>query len=99
MTNKTKSDPNLLKLKTALAAGGLLATLIGARLLSDESTDSSSAALNTGTTSAVSTRAEITSIDATMPDALDLDLSLEAIPTVVAPTVRSGPVAMSRSSG
>ena len=99
MTNKTKSDRNLTKLKLTLAAGGLMATMIGAGLLGKEAgaitTDNS---IDTGTESAITTGSGSTvNIGATVPE--DLDLNLEAIPTVAAPVIPSARVAIGRSSG
>lgn len=99
MTNKTKSDRNLTKLKLTLAAGGLMATMIGAGLLGKEAgaitTDNSVA---TGTESVVTTGSGSTvNIDATIPE--ELNLNLEAIPTVAAPVISNARVAIGRSSG
>ncbi len=112
MTQKSKSDRNLVKMKMALAAGGLMATMIGAGLLGQEAstlttntttiTQQSAVTTNSGTSST-------TNIDASIP--AGLDLNLESIPTVAAPTFRSNnsssnsssmlsmPVARGRSSG
>ncbi len=102
MTTKTsKTDPNLLKLKVALAAGGLVATLIGAGLLGNQAgaaaattTTSTPVVTNTTTTSATGTT---TALEVVVPESLDLNL--EAIPTVAAPTFRQVAVANGRSSG
>ncbi|MCA9978619.1 MAG: hypothetical protein R3E31_20625 [Chloroflexota bacterium] len=100
MTQKTK-DHNLVKLKVALATGGLVTTLIGAGLLGKAA---NALEANTATTESVvitnSGSVATTNIDALDSSApADLDLSLEAVPTVAAPTFRSVPVARGRSSG
>lgn len=106
MTKKDKSDHNLTKMKIALATGGLMATLIGAGMLGQsantvtvdtESSNQSSVTVNSGISGSA-----IDDID--LPD---LDLNLEAIPTVSAPTINNtatnsafnAPMARGRSSG
>ncbi|MFZ0545713.1 MAG: hypothetical protein WAM60_09770 [Candidatus Promineifilaceae bacterium] len=90
-----KSDPNLRRLKVALATGGVIATLIGAGMLGKEA--SALAADSSTTTTITEPAVNGTSIDSAVPD--ELDLNLEAIPTVAAPTFRSAPVTFGRSSG
>ena len=96
---KAKSDHYLTKLKLALASGGLLATMIGAGLLGREAASSAaytSPAPAAQPAASTGSRSQVT-INASIPP--DLDLNLEEIPTMVAPVVRSAPVAMGRSSG
>lgn len=98
MRNKSKSDQNLLKLKVALAAGGLMTTLIGAGLLgSSAQTETVNSVANTEAATTTTSTGTAIEIDSTLPEALDLNL--EAIPTVAAPTVSNVRVATSRSSG
>ncbi|MCA9964831.1 MAG: hypothetical protein KC423_11325 [Anaerolineales bacterium] len=98
MTKKTKSDQNLTKLKLALATGGMMVTIIGATLLGKEAgTLTANNSVNTNTASGMTTGSgSILNLDTTIPESLDL--KLEAIPTVSAPTVRNVPIAMGRSS-
>ena len=93
-TQTPKSDHSLLKLKVALTAGGLVATIIGAGLLGNRTTAYTNANTDNLTTSET---AVTTSINSNMP--LELDLNLETIPTVTAPTFRNVAVARGRSSG
>ncbi|MCA9954349.1 MAG: hypothetical protein H6657_00310 [Ardenticatenaceae bacterium] len=93
-TNGTQSNRHLIKMKVALAVGGLVTTLIGAGLLGSqaEATTVTTAATTTTTIEESSSITEIT-----LPE---LDLSLEAIPTVAAPTFSANQfVARGRSSG
>ena len=93
-TNGTQSNRHLIKMKVALAVGGLATTLIGAGLLGSqaEATTVTTAATTTTTIEESSSITEIT-----LPE---LDLSLEAIPTVAAPTFSANQfVARGRSSG
>lgn len=89
-----KADQNLTKLKLALAAGGLITTLIGAGLLGKQA-DAAVAVDGSGsvTTTTVSSSGEASYL---LPE---LDLELEAVPTVAAPTFRGAAVANGRSSG
>ncbi len=102
--NKSNSDRYLTKLKLTLAAVGLLATMIGAGLLGKE-VEASPALTSPDTAAQPALTARSVSnvtIDSSIPP--DLDLNLEAIPTVSAPSVpsapimRSSPVAAGRSS-
>ncbi|MCA9936182.1 MAG: hypothetical protein H6662_09905 [Ardenticatenaceae bacterium] len=93
-TQKSKSNTHLRKMKMTLAAGGLMATLIGAGLLGKQV---ETAVTSTATTNITSTTTTTSSIDTSMPP--ELDLNLEAIPTVAAPTFRSMAMANGRSSG
>lgn len=99
MNHKSRSNHQLTKLKVALAAGGLMATLAGASLLGrDASTSGSSVSITTEPAiTADPESAGTASIDASIP--AGIDLNLEAVPTVAAPTFRSAPVTMGRSSG
>jgi hypothetical protein len=105
MNNKSNSNPNLLKLKVTLAAGGLMATLIGAGLLGKEAGKLTAvSSTNVDTEAVITIRSDMPVINnAPVPEALDLDL--EAIPTVAAPTYNSDssrssmPVARGHSSG
>lgn len=99
MTNNSKSDRNLTKLKLALVAGGLAATIIGADLLGNEAAAlTGDTAANAGSESAITNSVDsAVTIDSAIPE--DLELDLEAIPTVSAPTIRSARVAMGRASG
>lgn len=108
---RTKKDTNLLKLKVALAAGGVTTTLIGAGLLGNQALaqaaqDSSNPATMTNTTSTSSSVSRGLTIDDVVTDLPDLEL--ESIPTVQAPTNLSAqstqsqfsrPMMSSRSSG
>ena len=97
MSNKSRSDRQLTKLKLGLVAGGLVATIIGADLLGNEAallTNSVSSGVETTITTSVDSSS---ALDSAIPAALDLQL--EAIPTATAPTVRSARVAMGRASG
>lgn len=101
-TKPTKTDPNLLKLKVALAAGGLVATLIGAGLLGNQAgaaaaITTTSTPVVTNTTTTTSATGTTSALEVVVPESLDLNL--EAIPTVAAPTVRQVAVANGRSSG
>lgn len=105
--NGEKSNQNLLKMKVALAAGGLMATLIGAGLLGNQAETTAVDTTTATTANTTTTINESTSSTAiTLPE-LDLDLNLEAIPTVAAPTsstnstntFSSRPIANGRSSG
>ena len=96
MNNKSNADRNLLKLKVALATGGLMATLIGAGLLGKEAstlTADSSTNIDMEVVTATNIKANTTNtntvdtIDITVPETLNLNL--EAIPTVAAPTISS----------
>ena len=94
-TNGTQSNRHLIKMKVALAVGGLVTTLIGAGLLGSqaEATTVTTAATTTTTIDESSS----SSTEITLPE---LDLSLEAIPTVAAPTFSANQfVARGRSSG
>ncbi|MCA9922648.1 MAG: hypothetical protein KC421_09755 [Anaerolineales bacterium] len=96
MTTKTsKSDHNLKKLKAALAAGGLAATIIGAGLLGSQA--DATAVNATADNTALTEPAGTTNIDANVPP--QLNLNLEAIPTAAAPTFSGRSVAVGRSSG
>ncbi|MCC6602952.1 MAG: hypothetical protein IT327_07070 [Anaerolineae bacterium] len=92
--NGSQANRHLLKMKVALAVGGLITTLIGAGLLGSQ------AAATTVTTTANTTTTldeSSSSAEMTLPE---LDLELEAIPTVAAPTFSSSRVvANGRSSG
>ena len=93
MSRNDKSDRNLMKLKVALAAGGLAVTMIGAGLLGQEN-----GALPVDTTVRAATESSVTgNTEISMPEEFDLDL--EAIPTVAAPTFGNAPLAFGRSSG
>jgi hypothetical protein len=93
MNKNSKSDPYLTKLKLALAAGGLIATMLGAGLLGKEANTSSVETTSSDVTeSSVNISSETIAVD-------ELDLNLEAIPTVTAPTFRNAPLALGRSSG
>ena len=94
-TNGANSNRNLLKMKVALAAGGLVTTLIGAGLLGSQA-EAATTNSTTNTTNTINTTSS--SAEISLPE---LDLELEAIPTVVAPSfsVSSRPVANGRSSG
>jgi len=93
--NGSKSNNNFLKMKVALAAGGLITTLIGAGLLGSQAEATAvDTTANTGATTTINESTSSTSI--TLPE---LDLDLEAVPTVAAPTFSSRPVANGRSSG
>lgn len=97
-THTSKTDRSLLKLKVALTAGGLMATILGAGLLGNQATTYTNA--NTDAETAVTTSSsstQSTGINTNMP--AELDLNLEAIPTVTAPTFRNIAVARGRSSG
>ena len=94
MNQRTKSDPNLTKLNVALAAGGLITTLIGAGMPGKEA---SALAASSPTTTMTETAFDSTTIETIVP--VELDLNLEAIPTVAAPTFRSAPLSFGRSSG
>lgn len=97
MNSKPKSDRNLTKLKLALATGGLMATVIGAGLLGQEAMSMAEYS-SSNTESTIRTGSRFTSnFEITSPE--DLDLNLEAVPTVTAPTMRSPRVAVGRSSG
>ena len=93
--NGANANRNLLKMKVALAAGGLITTLIGAGLLGSQA-EAATTNSTTNTTNTINTTSS--SAEITLPE---LDLELEAIPTVVAPSfsVSSRPVANGRSSG
>ena len=93
--NGANANRNLLKMKVALAAGGLITTLIGAGLLGSQA-EAATTNSTTNTTNTINTTSS--SAEMTLPE---LDLELEAIPTVVAPSfsVSSRPVANGRSSG
>ena len=82
-------------MKVALAAGGLITTLIGAGLLGSQA-EAATTNSTTNTTNTINTTSS--SAEISLPE---LDLELEAIPTVVAPSfsVSSRPVANGRSSG
>ncbi|MCB8984444.1 MAG: hypothetical protein H6659_11510 [Ardenticatenaceae bacterium] len=95
-TKSTKPDRQLRKLKLTLAAGGLITTLMGAGLLGSQAEAAAGAATHT-TTAVPATTAVPSSTDTTLP--ADLDLNLEAVPTVAAPTFRQMAVARGRSSG
>ena len=94
-----KHDHNLTKLKLTLAVGGLAATMIGAGLLSREAGAQVASSVPAAAPEPAATSSNRTSvtIDSIMPE--DLNLNLEAIPTVAAPVMRRAPVAMGRSSG
>lgn len=92
---KSRVDRNLTKLRVALAAGGLAVTILGADLLGKQA-DAATVA-----PAAVNTPQAETS-GATTIEALDVDelnLELEAIPTVTAPAFRNNALARGRSSG
>ena len=93
--NGANANRNLLKMKVALAAGGLITTLIGAGLLGSQA-EAATTNSTTNTTNTINTTSS--SAEISLPE---LDLELEAIPTVVAPSfsVSSRPVANGRSSG
>lgn len=92
--NGANSNQHLLKMKVALAAGGLITTLVGAGLLGSQAAET---AVSTTTTSTTLDEAA-SGAAITLPE---LDLELEAIPTVAAPSfsVSSRPLASGRSSG
>lgn len=96
MKRKTKTDLNLMKLKVALATGSLVTTMIGVGVLGnavDKLADNT-----TTTTTAITAPAETTNIDTIIPE--ELNLNLEAVPTVAAPTIiRRAPLTFGRSSG
>lgn len=93
MNQNNKSERYLMKLKVALAAGGLVATMIGAGLLGQAAgTMSADTAPAATAESTVTRNTEISASD-------ELDLNLEAIPTVAAPTFSGAPLAFGRSSG
>ncbi|MEZ4592856.1 MAG: hypothetical protein R3D55_17180 [Chloroflexota bacterium] len=94
-TNGANSNQNLLKMKVALAAGGLITTLIGAELLGNQAGQT---AVSTTVTTSTTLDEAASGAAITLPE---LDLELEAIPTVAAPsvTISSRPIASSRSSG
>lgn len=80
-------------MKVALAVGGLVTTLIGAGLLGSQT--EATAVTTTANTTTIDESSSSTEI--TLPE---LDLNLEAIPTVVAPTFSSSrAIANGRSSG
>lgn len=92
-TNGSPSNRHLLKMKVALAVGGLVTTLIGAGLLGSQT--EATAVTTTANTTTIDESSGSTEI--TLPE---LDLNLEAIPTVVAPTFSSSrAIANGRSSG
>lgn len=99
MNNKSKTDRSLTKLKLALTTGGLIATVIGAGLLGREA-GSLAAYDSTGAAAqpAITTNAPSVN-DSQISGPADLDLQLEAIPTVAAPTISTARVAVGRSSG
>lgn len=81
-------------MKVALAAGGLMTTLIGAGLLGSQA-EATTVTTTANTTTTIDESSSSTEI--TLPE---LDLNLEAIPTVVAPTFSSSrAIANGRSSG
>ncbi|MCA9986678.1 MAG: hypothetical protein KDE59_20355 [Anaerolineales bacterium] len=91
------NDKNFLKLKVALAASGLMATLVGAGLLGQAAAAVATTTTGSETVVAPASETNVTTLDTTMPEALDLEL--DAIPTVVAPnTTSSVRVAVGRSS-
>lgn len=93
MNQKSVSNHYLLRLKVALAAGGLAVSILGAGLLG-RSADT----LFVDTPPGIVTESTLT----TSPEPAAggaLDLNLEAIPTVAAPTFRGAPLAFGRSSG
>ncbi|MCA9919761.1 MAG: hypothetical protein KC445_17510 [Anaerolineales bacterium] len=96
-TNGANSNRHLLKMKVALAAGGLITTFIGAGLLGSQAAETAVTTTTTTNTSP-SLNETVTNTTITLPE---LDLELEAIPTVAAPSfsVSSRPVANGRSSG
>ncbi len=99
MTNTTrKTDSNYLKMKVVLAAGGLVATLIGARLLGNEAATTSGSTAVPATTPTVQRTLAGSSTQEMLVQSLP-DIKLEAIPTASAHSFQSAPVAMSRSSG
>mgnify|MGYP001170208946 CR=1 FL=1 len=95
-TKSTKSDRNLLKLKVALAAGGLVTTLIGAGMLGSQA-GAAAAEAAPAPSAAAPAAAGPSRIETSIP--ASLDLNLEAVPTVAAPAVRQMAVAHGRSSG
>jgi hypothetical protein len=93
-TNGSQPNRHLLKMKVALAVGGLVTTLIGAGLLGSQA-EATTVATTTNTTTIIDESSSSTEM--TLPE---LDLELEAIPTVAAPTFSSSSaVANGRSSG
>lgn len=92
MNQKSVSNHYLLRLKVALAAGGLAVSILGAGLLG-RSADT----LFVDTPPGIVTESTVTT--SPEPAAGALDLNLEAIPTVAAPTFRGAPLAFGRSSG
>lgn len=95
-TKHTQTDLNFLKLKMALAAGGFITTLIGAGLLGNQA---GAEIAHTTTSVETITTSVITDNDSETAVTDSLNLSLEAIPTVAAPTFGQISVANSRSSG
>jgi len=97
MSTKSNSDRQLTKLKLGLVAGGLVATIIGADLLGNDAAALTDYSLSGAETSITTNVDSAATFDSTIPEALNLEL--EAIPTITAPTVRSARVAMGRASG
>ncbi|MEZ4519330.1 MAG: hypothetical protein R3C44_21730 [Chloroflexota bacterium] len=98
--SKATSDRNLTKLKVTLTAGGLMATVIAAGLLGKEANAQTTVSSpDTNIEPALTTNSQrSSSFDTSIPEGLDLDL--EAIPTVVAPTFNnSARAGVGRSSG
>jgi hypothetical protein len=93
MNQNNRSERYLLRLKLALAAGGLAVTILGAGLLGQ----GGGALTNDPTPGATVETSVTTNVEISDPD--ELDLNLEAIPTVAAPTFSNRPLAFGRSSG
>lgn len=93
MNQNSKSDRYLTRLKVTLAAGSLIATMLGASLLG-RPTDTSSVDTRLGNATDLTVT---TNLEAVAGD--ELDLTLDAVPTVTAPTFRGAPLAFGRSSG